>query len=343
MDISKQTDLSLYKFIKEKSRELKIDEIGICSKDQYEKLEKNYNKNFLKVSEIFPECKVIISACITYNYRWNSIDSSSEGYIARFTTANFYKVLKKKLKVLADDIKKNYFADVYAKNLFKIYVNSKVNDKLCAYASGLGTYLKNNLIYINGRGVRFVLGEILFAREFDFIEEKKEIRNICSECSLCVNSCPTKALMPYKINKNICLQHLTTEEKWPDEINNRSIFDLWRKRFYGCTDCIDVCPSNVHINRDDPTQEFPGYININFDLTEILYLKKEDYKIRFQNNQLSSSWVREYLLARNALVSLYNCGKIDIIKKFLENINKYNWDIKEIEYLKYICFLLLNK
>jgi len=343
MDISKQTDLNLYEFIKLKSRELNIDEVGICGIDQYEKIEKDHNKNFSPLREIFPECRIIISACLSYNYRWNNIDSSAEGYIARYTTANFYKELKNRLKLLAKEIMNNFFNDDDDKKLYRIFVNSNVNDKLCAYASGIGIFSKNNLIAVRDRGVKFVLGEILLSMNSDFNQDKNDIKDICGNCSLCIEACPTKALLPNKLKKSICLQYLTTKEKWPLKINDRSIIDLWGKRFYGCTECTDICPYNNNSILDQPADNFTGFIGTKFDLSEILKLKKEDYKIRFQNNQLSSGWVKEYILARNALFALYNSGKSDVIKRYLDNLKDFGWSKKEINYLKKICNLLLDK
>lgn len=333
--------LDLELFIYKKSKELEIDHIGICCISDYEKLEKKYKSdNLIPIKKVFPECKTIISAALSYNFSWNCIDEEIPGYIARYTVCNFYKILKKKLKLLADQIHFTFFPKLEKKRLYSIFVNSKIDDKLCAYASGIGKFAKNSLITTES-GNRVVLGEILLSVDFNIhfhLKDKIDSIDYCKNCNICIKSCPTKALTLYKVKKEKCLQYLSTLDKWPDD---NDYIKIWGKRFFGCTKCLDVCPLN---NKNKKNQDIhkEGFVGFFIDPNEILKFTKEDFLIKFNNNQLGAKWVKPYVLVRNALVALYNMKNFRAIEEYYQSIEKYNWDKNETEYLRNFASFLLN-
>jgi epoxyqueuosine reductase len=330
-------------FIYNKSKEIGIDEISIGSIEKYEELHSKLYKNSkcFALKEFFPECQTIISAGFSYNYDWNNISRESIGYIARYTSANFYKILSKKLNELGKAIKEDLNFDIPDKNFYRVFVNSKINDKLSAYVSGLGYYSKNSLIFIKEKGCRYVLGELLLSVK---IPSNEILTSNCGKCDFCVKACPTGALKENGIlKKDLCIQHLSGKLDWPDVVNGKSFIKLFGARFFGCTNCIDVCPYNKDsfkiFNKD---QELIGFIGTSFDVMNVLKFSKEDYKSFFKNNQLSANWIPEAALARNCLASLYNLGRFDIIEQYLNKIDNYNWEIFEKDFLKNFCFFLLK-
>ncbi len=62
------------------------------------------------------------------------------------------------------------------------------------------------------------------------------------DCTICIDACPTKALMePFALNPDTCIAYLTYESKEPVPS------DLWEKMgkwIYGCDICQEVCPLN---------------------------------------------------------------------------------------------------
>ena len=297
----------------------------------FERLDyKYYGGLFIQPRKIFPGCKSIISAALSYNFEWNNFDSKSAGYIARYTTANFYRILSKKLKKLGVVIKNKIAPSVSNKDFFRVFVNSKINDKLAAYVCGLGYYSKNSLIDVSGIGTKVVLGELLLAEE---LPASKPRVISCGDCNICVEYCPTGALSnDGRVNKEICIQHLSSELEWPDKINGKNFLDYWGVRFFGCTDCIDSCPENNYVKKIN-NDKLSGFIGTSFNPEKIILFNKNDYKNYFRSNQLGASWIPEAALARNALASLYNLQKKSIIKSYLENISIYGWDEEERKYL----------
>jgi epoxyqueuosine reductase len=328
----------LKQFIIEKSRNLGIDVIGFGSVELFDCLNEKYYDGKYSIKENFSNVKTIISAGLSYRFDWNNISSDESGYIARYTTANFYKVLSKKLKKLAKEIKVFIENKNKDEDFFRIYVNSKINDKLVAYVSGIGYFAENSLICTDELGEQIVLGEILIDCEIetDLPQDKK-----CGSCKLCINSCPTGALKENgKIDKSLCIQHLTTQLDLPEKINGQYFSDFWKNRFYGCTNCIDICPQNEKNIKQN--EELVGFIGTTFDVTKILDFKKDDYKKYFEKNQLSAGWVKEVVLARNGLLSLYGQKKFETIKEYLNKVETFNWDMGEEKYLKEFIKNFLN-
>jgi epoxyqueuosine reductase len=312
----------LKKFICERSLTLGIDAISFGSISEYLKthgISGEYFKNF----------RTIISAALSFRYETNLAPSDTEGYIARYTTANFYKILSGHLKTLAGEIQDIVNPGKKRADFFRIFVNSRINDKSCASHSGLGYKAKNSLIMLPLFGVSAVIGELLIDHEI--IPDKKD-EGSCGNCSACIKACPTGALngIGY-LDKNKCIQHLTTSHIIPEKIWNSRFIDYWGKRFYGCTECIDACPKN-RIKSGD-ISGFNGFIGQMFDVEKILDLKKGDYKALFAKNQLSAGWINETILVRNALMSAFNQHNIPLIREYNNKIGHLNWTESDKEYI----------
>ena len=166
----------------------------------------------------------------------------------------------------------------------------------------------------------------------------------CGECNFCINACPTKALTAGGIlKKDACIQHLSSELIWPENINNKSFLKIWGVRFFGCTYCIDVCPYSKNSYKIyNKTETLTGFIGTSFDILNVLKFGKYDYKTFFKNNQISANWIPVASLARNCLASLYNLYRTDLIEEYLKKLDNYNWDGSEKEFLKDFCFFLLK-
>jgi epoxyqueuosine reductase QueG len=327
---------NLAEFIYEKSAELGIHAAAIGSAEEYESLQSEYysDEKFIKISDYFPEAKSFISAALSYKFDWNNKPNNSAGYIARYTTANFYKMLTIKLKALGNAIQ-DYFKSG-GKDFFRVFVNSKANDKLAGYTGALGASGKNSLLIVNDLGSQAVLGELFLPIKIKTADVKNKKDDKCGKCTKCIDACPTNAIKENcRLNKNLCIQHLSGVLDWPESIDSKDFLCCWRTRFFGCTDCIDVCPYNLRnqVFKQSPDKT-AGYVGTAFDFENILKFKKGDYKSYFKNNQLSASWIPETAHVRNTLASLHNLGRKDLIKKFLENIDDYNWESDEKEYLK---------
>ncbi|HOJ63830.1 MAG TPA: 4Fe-4S double cluster binding domain-containing protein [Spirochaetota bacterium] len=330
----------LIESIKKEALNLGLDHISFGSVDRFEEFRLRFNDSFESPRNLFSEAKIYISAAISFREQWNLLPSSTPGYIARYTTANFYKILSEKLKSLARFCKSILNFNIKNSDFYRIFVNSKVNDKLAGYASGLGYYANNSLIFIEDKGTNFILGEIFLNLDLK-IDNNNITNNFCRKCRVCIESCPTHAISEnFKINKSLCLQYLSYNKDIP---LRKEVVNLWGTRFFGCSFCIDNCPANKkNIKYNENYIDYPGYIGTTFDFNNLFNFSKEDYKRYFKGNQIGLSWVEPAVLARNILIALYNSNKKDLIIKYRDSITKYNWSDEEIFYLRNISDFLIK-
>jgi epoxyqueuosine reductase len=89
-------------------------------------------------------------------------------------------------------------------------------------------------------------------------ETDHPIEDLCGNCTLCIDSCPTGALVDeYELDATRCISYLTIEHKGSlPEDKRRQLGD----HVYGCDVCQDVCPYNLAplTSMDPAWQPRPG-------------------------------------------------------------------------------------
>jgi len=299
--------------IKNLGRELGIDEIRITTAEPFteastkmaeqeraelylgtEHWQKRDFDCFCDVHSKLADAKSIVSACLCY-LTDEKIDLTEpgrpHGLIARYTWRNHYLDLRKRLEKLALFLKKEYNAS------FCVYSNGPVAEKPIAERSGIGYYGKHSIIINQAYGSWVVLGEIIADIE---IEPDSSLTMDCGNCQLCIDACPTGAIIgPYVLDRRRCIQALTN---WYGVIPD-AIARVWGNRLYGCTICQDVCPKNKTVKPFSPRTDL-GYVGQSIPLRDILQIDDAAYRQRYPNNQITEGWIRFKAIKRNALLCL---------------------------------------
>ncbi|MCS7204195.1 MAG: tRNA epoxyqueuosine(34) reductase QueG [Leptospiraceae bacterium] len=192
----------------------------------------------LNPQEILPHSQsVIVLGHIYKNKTYNQIQNQKVK-ISRYAIGkDYHKVLKKKLKKLESKIKE-LFDDIQT----RITIDSApVPEKLLAIHAGIGWQGKNTNIIHPNYGSFFFISCIFLDKDLTIYEESKEIPDFCLNCKLCILSCPTQALEPYKLDVSKCISYWNIEsrEVIPDHIAKKS-----RGWIFGCDICQEVCPHN---------------------------------------------------------------------------------------------------
>ncbi|HVP57369.1 MAG TPA: tRNA epoxyqueuosine(34) reductase QueG [bacterium] len=218
--------------------------------------------------------KSVISAYQAYYTGEPTPDDPLVGPIAKYTVANHYNDLKRRLRGLADFIEQNFEART---KVMCCYVS--LAEKALAARAGLGFYGKHGVIITPEHGSFVVLGEILTDLE---LESDAPLERSCGTCTRCIDACPVGALsVPYLVDRTLCIQaHCGRRTRVPPAVRQ-----AWGGRFYGCTTCQDVCPYNAHLTPTSRRVEH-GRVGTGARLDEVLVISEAEFGRRFRDNQI---------------------------------------------------------
>jgi len=244
---------------------------------------------------LFEECKTIISLAYPYfHYKPLTIDQLC---MARYTTPkeDDYHIRLKALALILVDLLKGYYPDIN----YRIAVDSApLLERSIAYEAGIGFIGKNNMLIIPGFGSYFFLLEILIDKRLDF-KITPPLEDGCGNCTNCLDSCPTGALVnPYMMDSSLCLSYLTVE--YSGRLPEGTGKNMGRC-FLGCDRCQEACPYN---------RDLGGNKEVCLPSTEeFLKMSNRDFKRRFGKTALSRAGLKK--IKRNII-------------EMLKYINSYN-------------------
>ncbi|MGQ0667781.1 MAG: tRNA epoxyqueuosine(34) reductase QueG [Nitrospiraceae bacterium] len=196
---------------------------------------------------VLPGCRSIISVGLNYLTQHRADERPGYGRIARYAWGKDYhqiigdrlKQAEQRIRSLAPEADTRSYSDT-----------GPIMEKAWAEQAGLGWIGKHSNLVSAEYGSWLLLGEILTTLD---LEPDEPATDLCGSCSLCIQACPTEAIVePYIVDATRCISYLTIELRVdqsviPDELQSRL-----GNKIFGCDDCLDVCPFNL---RAEPTQE----------------------------------------------------------------------------------------
>lgn len=186
------------------------------------------------------EVRSVIAVIMNYyHYENNSLLANTSYCISRYALGrDYHKIFRKRMNHLAEIIRQ------LTGKMAKPYVDtSPVLEKYWAARCGLGVIGQNTCLIHHKYGSWIFIGIIYSESEVHINEDLKiNITDLkCQECGICIQTCPTKAIVkPYTLNSNLCISYLTVEHK----TNFDSQTPKWKKWIWGCDICQLVCPHN---------------------------------------------------------------------------------------------------
>lgn len=289
-----------------------IDSIGFTTADPFDELKKKledyHSKGYasgFEESDIelrtvpklsLPSARSIIAIAVGYPNKLKgapkSVRGDRRGMFARASWGqDYHTIMRNRLDKLSLFLKEKV-PDVEIKSMVDTDV---LSDRSVAERAGLGFAGKNGFIINEELGTWSYLGEMLVSIPF---KPDDPVIDSCGDCNICVDRCPTGALVGNgQLNSQKCISFLTQTKGYLKDEYRYKIGN----RLYGCDTCQQVCPRNRGINteHDDIILE-PEVLKPR--LVPLLKMSNKEFKNTY--GHLAGAWRGKKPIQRNAIVAL---------------------------------------
>ena len=221
------------------------------------------------------------------------------GRISRYAHGeDYHRVMEPRLRRLAEFLRER------GARVARYYVDTgPVIDRAAARRAGIGWFGKNTMIITQrAYGSWVFLGEILTDLE---IAPDAEAEGDCGRCRICLDACPTGAIVaPYTVDARRCISYLTIEHRGAIP---RDLRPQIGDHIFGCDICQAVCPHNVRTAATRHPELAPRpETGPRPDLIPLLNITEAEFRRRFRGSPVKRTKRRG--LRRNVAVALGNAG-----------------------------------
>lgn len=275
-----------------KNRLIRQQELGYASGFEEPDIEKR-----VQPATLSEEASSIISIAIAYPSKMKdapqSVKGARRGIFARASWGiDYHTVLREKLALLELYI----ISHIPDAKLRSMVDTGELSDRAVAERAGIGWSAKNCSIITPEFGSYVYLGEMITSIPFTPSEQMEEQ---CGDCRLCLDVCPTGALIQGgQLNAKRCIAFITqTKTMVPDEFRTKI-----GNRIYGCDTCQTVCPknkgkANLHNEAFKPDPELVKPL-----LLPLLKMTNRTFKETY--GHMSGAWRGKNPIQRNAIIAL---------------------------------------
>ena len=243
---------------------------------------------------LLQNARTVVSAALCY-YAPAPEPGAGEGRLPRYAWRDHYAELRVKLDALGRLLGGDYRVLVDA--------NDHV-DRAGAARAGIGFFGKNTLLITRTHGSWVVLGTLVTEAEIETGSggEAGPHGLDCGSCELCIDACPTGAIVePGVLDSSLCLSYWTQTAK-PVPVEYREELG---PRVYGCDICQEVCPWNRGVER---RRSGSGGEDATANVSLVDWLERDAADLVSEFDRLfvprnDARWLR-----RNALVASGNVG-----------------------------------
>jgi epoxyqueuosine reductase len=259
------------------------------------------------VREVMPSARSVIALATVYNTERpysTEIADPSAALIARYAWGeDYHHVIEQRMDALVAWMRERGGLEFEA----RAYVDTgPVQERVYAQYAGIGWIGKNTCVINPEAGSWLFLSEIICSLP---LEPDVPALDQCGTCRLCLDSCPTGAIVdPYVVDATRCLSYLTIELKGPIPIEERESLG---RHAYGCDICQEVCPWNA-LPAGPDAPESPWLPRATFDgrsIGDLWRTPDADLRASLKNSAMTRAGVRR--LRRNVAVCAGATGDAD--------------------------------
>lgn len=313
--------------IKDAAYSMGIDDIGFASADPFLSLKnvlldrraKGYESGFEEPDidkRVYPELSLagpasLISIAVAYPSKLENPPKSEpglrRGILARSAWGqDYHTVLREAMARLEEFIVQR----VEGARIESMVDTGALVDRAVAERAGIGFKAKNCMVISPKWGSWIYLGELITNIPF---EPDVPVTEDCGECTKCIDSCPTGALVgPGELNAQRCVSFLTQTKGFIEDEFMRKIGN----RLYGCDTCQIVCPKNKGKSWNHRPELQPDPETVKPLLLPILELSNREFKERFGSS--AAAWRGKKPIQRNAVIALGNFKDRAAVPKLID-------------------------
>ncbi|MBI4052223.1 MAG: tRNA epoxyqueuosine(34) reductase QueG [Elusimicrobia bacterium] len=253
------------------------------------------------ITQWYPEAQSVVLCGFSYfsgkGVQEKINNKKENGKIARYALGrDYHKVLKKKLKQLLLEIKKEHPT---AEG--KIFLDtSPVLERRYARYAGIGWVGKNTMLISPKMGSFFFLGGL--ALNIPLIPDEP-VPDHCGTCNRCITACPTEAFpKAHILDASRCIAYFTIEHPGSIPETFREKMGNWT---FGCDICQEVCPWN-RFSAQTQIPEFAPQFDREIPLQELARITEEEFQSKYKKTPMERA--KRKGLLRNALLAMGNSG-----------------------------------
>ncbi|KOP69869.1 iron-sulfur cluster-binding protein [Lysinibacillus sp. FJAT-14745] len=247
--------------------------------------------------QLLEEAESIVAIAVAYPSRMQNAPVGKKGarrgiFCRASWGVDYHTALRERLKLLSAWLEER----IEGVRIESMVDTGALVDRAVAERAGIGWSGKNCSIITPEFGSYVYLGELITNIPF---APDQPMEDECGDCRLCLDVCPTGALIEGgQLDSQRCIAFLTqTKGMLPDEFRTHI-----GNRLYGCDTCQTVCPKNkgkinwIHEEfKPDPELAKPL-------LVPLLTISNRDFKEKF--GHVSGSWRGKKPIQRNAILAL---------------------------------------
>lgn len=262
---------------------------------------------------LLEEAASIIAIAVAYPSRMENAPTGKKGarrgiFCRASWGTDYHTVLREKLKEI-----EGFLVERVPGIKFRSMVDTgELVDRAVAERAGIGWSGKNCSIITPEFGSYVYLGEMITNIPF---APDEAIEDQCGECTLCIDVCPTGAIVQGgQLDSNRCVAFQTqTKGFLPDEFREKI-----GNRIYGCDTCQTVCPKN---------KGKKNWLHAAFEpelakplLAPLLSMTNKEFKSQF--GHMSGSWRGKKPIQRNAIIALAHFKEEDAMPQLIDLLTK---------------------